>query len=153
MEQLDKKNLIPIAQELNKLLANYQVFYVNIRGFHWNIKGTSFFVLHEKFEELYDNVAEKIDEIAERVLMLSQTPTHSFSEYLKVSMVKESTNISCGIEASKIIIKDLGILLSLERNILEVAGSLDDEGTVALMSDFIREQEKLVWMYSQYCAK
>lgn len=25
-----------------------------------------------------------------------------------------------------------------------------DEGTNALMSDYIREQEKLVWMYSAY---
>jgi starvation-inducible DNA-binding protein len=27
---------------------------------------------------------------------------------------------------------------------------MDDEGTNALMSDYIREQEKLVWMYSAY---
>jgi starvation-inducible DNA-binding protein len=29
-----------------------------------------------------------------------------------------------------------------------MAGDADDEGTSALMSDYIREQEKLVWMYS-----
>lgn len=28
-----------LAKELNNLLANYQVFYTNVRGYHWNIKG------------------------------------------------------------------------------------------------------------------
>jgi starvation-inducible DNA-binding protein len=31
-----------------------------------------------------------------------------------------------------------------------VADEAGDEGTSALMSDYIREQEKLVWMYSAY---
>ena len=28
-----------LADRLNALLANYQVFYINSRGFHWNIMG------------------------------------------------------------------------------------------------------------------
>ena len=35
-----------LAEKLNDLLANYQVFYMNARGFHWNIKGDKFFELH-----------------------------------------------------------------------------------------------------------
>jgi starvation-inducible DNA-binding protein len=31
-----------------------------------------------------------------------------------------------------------------------MAAEADDEGTNALMSDYIREQEKLVWMYSAF---
>ena len=34
-----------LAKELNALLANYQMFYQNLRGFHWNIQGPSFFEL------------------------------------------------------------------------------------------------------------
>jgi len=34
--------------------------------------------------------------------------------------------------------------------ILTLAGDADDEGTSALMSDYIREQEKMVWMYSAF---
>ncbi|EJS88815.1 hypothetical protein AAUPMB_08624, partial [Pasteurella multocida subsp. multocida str. Anand1_buffalo] len=37
-----------LAKELNNLLANYQVFYTNVRGYHWNIKGVNFFELHAK---------------------------------------------------------------------------------------------------------
>jgi starvation-inducible DNA-binding protein len=41
-------------------------------------------------------------------------------------------------------------LLTKQRRILELSGEIDDEGTNAQMSDYIREQEKLVWMYSAY---
>jgi len=33
---------------------------------------------------------------------------------------------------------------------LELSGESNDEGTNALMSDYIREQEKLICMYSTY---
>ena len=59
-----------VAASLKQLLADYQIFYSNLRGLHWNIKGHGFFVLHAKFEELYDDVSEKADELAERILML-----------------------------------------------------------------------------------
>jgi len=138
------------AIELNLLLANYQVFYLNTRGYHWNIKGNSFFELHGKFEELYTNLQAKIDEIAERILTLGHTPTHSYSEYMSLAAVKEATNVSDGKEAVIGILEALKILVQKERTILSLSAASDDEGTNALMSDYIREQEKLVWMYSAY---
>lgn len=33
---------------------------------------------------------------------------------------------------------------------MDAAGEINDEGTGALMSDYIREQEKLVWMFSAF---
>lgn len=57
---------------LNSLLANFQIYYQNLRGFHWNVKGNRFFVLHAKFEELYNDAIEKVDELAERILTLGE---------------------------------------------------------------------------------
>ena len=37
-------------------------------------------------------------------------------------------------------------LLIIERRILEASDEADDEGINAMMSDFITEQEKTVWM-------
>ena len=83
-----------IAEKLNVLLANYSVFYQNTRGAHWNIKGNQFFTLHPKFEELYNGLVLKIDAIAERILTLGAAPAHNYSEYLKVSTIKESSEVS-----------------------------------------------------------
>jgi len=138
------------AKELNDLLANYQLFYMNLRGFHWNIKGKKFFELHLKFEELYNDALLKVDEIAERVLTLSATPLHTFKKYLETSEIKSAENITDGEIAISGILKALNILLRKERTILSLAADANDEGTVALMSDYITQQEKLVWMLSAY---
>lgn len=142
-----------LAKKLNTLLANYQLFYINARGFHWNIAGEKFFELHLKFEEIYTDSLLKVDEIAERILTLGYTPIHSFSAYVKASTIKEATNVSDGKKALKIVLESLQTLLLLEREILELASNTNDEGTSALMSDYIREQEKSVWMYNAFLKK
>jgi starvation-inducible DNA-binding protein len=147
---INKQKASELAVMLNDLLANYQVFYTNVRGFHWNIKGEKFFELHAKFEELYDDLNIKIDEIAERILTLGYTPDHSFSEYFKKSTVKEEEETSDGSKDVASIINSFGILIQKQRLILDQSGDAGDEGTNSLMSDYIREQEKLVWMYSAY---
>jgi starvation-inducible DNA-binding protein len=92
----------------------------------------------------------KIDEIAERILTLGYTPLHSFSAYTKNSEIKEAIGVSDGVKAVKIVVSSFQTLIALERELLELSGKANDEGTNALMSDYIREQEKLVWMYSAF---
>ncbi len=147
---LDKTKSKELSDKLNDLLANYMVFYQNTRGLHWNIRGNKFFELHLKFEELYTNLLLKIDEIAERVLTLGSTPQHVFEDYLKNSKIKSLKDVSdpkLGVES---VLHSFQILLTLQRKLLTMSDKADDEGTNALMSDYIREQEKLVWMYNSY---
>ena len=81
--KLNESGANNVVASLQQLLADFQVYYTNLRGFHWNIKGHDFFVLHSQFEKMYDDTAEKVDEIAERILMLGGTPANKFSDYLK----------------------------------------------------------------------
>jgi len=150
---LEIKDTQALAKGLNDLLSNYQVFYMNARGFHWNIKGDKFFELHLKFEELYNDALIKIDEIAERILTLGYTPLHSYTDYIKVSIIKEVKDVADGIASVQAVLEGFKTLLVKERDLLKLSGKADDEGTNALMSDYIREQEKLVWMYSAYLNK
>ena len=147
---LDTSKSKELAAKLNVLLANYQIFYINARGFHWNITGEKFFELHAKFEELYNDLLIKVDEVAERILTLGHTPLHSFTGYLKEATIQEAGNVSEGKKAMQHVLDSFSDLISLERVILELSSDAGDEGTNALMSDYIREQEKLVWMYSAY---
>jgi starvation-inducible DNA-binding protein len=150
---LDTAGSNELAGLLNDLLANYSMFYQNTRGYHWNIKGEKFFELHLKFEELYNNLFLKIDEVAERILTLGFSPNHRFSDYTKVAEIKESLEVNDGKRAVEDILQAFTILLAKQRGILKLSGEIDDEGTNALMSDYIREQEKLVWMYSAWLNK
>jgi len=143
---LDSKKAKFLAEDLNTLLANFQLYYQNLRGIHWNIKGRAFFDLHVKFEELYNDANIKVDEIAERILTLGETPLHTFDDYTNYGKVPVGKNISEDSKAVKLIVDSLTELLKIERDILNKSGEADDEGTNAMMSDFISEQEKTVWM-------
>jgi starvation-inducible DNA-binding protein len=150
---LDKNKTEQLADKLNNLLADYMMFYQNTRGLHWNIKGEKFFELHVKFEELYTNLLLKVDEVAERILTLGATPLHSFEDYLNTASIKSAKNVSQPGQAMKNILDAFQILLIKQRELLDISHDANDEGTNALMSDYIREQEKLVWMYSSYLNK
>ncbi len=147
---LDQEGSKDLANQLSDLLANYSVFYQNTRGYHWNIQGQKFFELHVKFEELYNDLFMKIDEIAERILTLGHSPNHQFSSYLKESEIKETSELNDGLKAIESILNSFQTIIVKQRAILDKSGEIGDEGTNALMSDYIREQEKLVWMYSAY---
>ncbi|MGB0850098.1 MAG: Dps family protein [Bacteroidia bacterium] len=149
---LPQKETKQIVDKLNTLLASYSVLYMNTRGFHWNIKGKDFFELHLKFEEIYDNLVIQIDEIAERVLTLEGTPIHSFTENLKHSVIKESVGITDGQSALESILEGFRTIVILQREILEIASAISDEGTASQMSDYITAQEKEIWMYRSYLA-
>lgn len=143
---LDTEKTRALANDLNQLLANFQIYYQNLRGIHWNIKGKRFFDLHVKFEELYTDANIKVDEIAERILTLGETPLHTFEDYSAKAQVPVGKNISQDDKAVRLIVDSLGELLKIERQILNKSGDANDEGTNSMMSDFISEQEKTVWM-------
>ncbi|CAM1345160.1 Dps family protein [Tenacibaculum amylolyticum] len=147
---LDKEKTNALVADLNTLLANFQLYYQNLRGLHWNIKGKNFFELHVKFEELYTDSQMKIDMIAERVLTLQGEPLHTFEDYIKVGSVPVGKSVSNDEEAVRLVVSSLTELLSIERNILEASDDANDEGTNSMMSDFIAEQEKTIWMLNAW---
>ena len=151
--KLNESGANNVVASLQQLLADFQVYYTNLRGFHWNIKGHNFFVLHSQFEKMYDDTAEKVDEIAERILMLGGVPKNKYSDYLKVSNIKEVEGVTNGDEALNNILETYSHFIVEERKLLAVASQAGDEATVAVMSDYLNEQEKMVWMLCAYASK
>jgi starvation-inducible DNA-binding protein len=138
------------SDKINTLLASYQLHYQNLRSLHWNVKGIKFFELHLKYEELYTRTQIIIDEVAERILTVGAIPLSRFSDYLRISIIKENDLISDGKTGMSYILKAQNQLLKLEREILSLSSEQEDEGTNALMSDLIREKEKTNWMFTAW---
>jgi starvation-inducible DNA-binding protein len=136
--------------QLNQLLASYQIHYQNLRALHWNIKGANFFELHLKYEELYNRVQIIIDDLAERILTLGYKPLFTYNDYIQKSKISENKFITEGKEGMTYIFEAQQRLLELEREISVCAEDLKDEGTLALMSDLIREKEKTNWMFKAW---
>ncbi len=139
-----------IIHDLNTLLSNYQVYYQNLRGIHWNIRGKRFFELHVKFEELYNDSQLKVDAIAERILTIGGKPLHTFEDYISHNTLTVGKNISQDEKAVQLIVDSLSGLLKIEREILNKTDEIGDEGTNSMMSDFISEQEKTIWMMNAW---
>ncbi len=144
MKNLEKNQ--EVVKELNALLADYQIFYQNLRGLHWNVKGRLFFSLHGMYEKLYTEAADVIDEIAERILMLEGTPLHTFADYLAMAKLEIVTNVADGDKGVQLTLENTQYLLKKFRNIIAIASDNNDEGTAALISDLIVAAEKREWM-------
>lgn len=147
---LDSEKSQQVVNLLNELLANYQIYYQNLRGFHWNVRGNRFFVLHAKFEELYNDAIEKVDEIAERILTLGGVPLHSYAAYAKVATLKAKENVTDGDACLRAVVEDVQVLLKQERELLSLAAESGDEGTQDVFSSYVSGQEKLLWMLNAY---
>jgi len=147
---LPKAHSQKTAEQLNILLANFQLHYQNLRGLHWNLRGRDFFELHVKFEEFYMDAQEKIDLVAERVLTMGFQPLHTFEAYLQKSTIKPAENISDGKTGVQTIVAGLQALLEIERNLLNLAGEVQDDGTADMMTQFISQQEKEIWMLNAW---
>jgi len=148
--QTRDEKIMPTVVSLNTLLADYHVYYQNLRNFHWNILGENFFDLHQKFEALYSDAREKIDEIAERILTLRFHPVSRFSDYLKISHIKEVNAILKDREMVKSVIENHTILLQQMKEVVANAHEAGDEGTIDLMGGYIRSMEKQSWMLNAW---
>lgn len=136
--------------ELNILLADYHMYYQNLRNFHWNILGENFFELHKKFEELYTDARLKIDEIAERILTLRYHPVSKLTDYLKIASVTESESEKTDKEMVSNILENHTILLKQMNKVIKEADKINDEGTIDLIGAYIRELEKNSWMLDAF---
>lgn len=140
------KDIAPIVKELNVLLADYNLYYQNLRGYHWNVLGKNFFELHIKFEELYTDARIKIDEIAERILTLRHHPTSEFSEYFEIASIKETSSLISDRQMVDNILEQHQLLLKQMTQVVKKAEEGGDEGTIDMMGAYIGSLEKVSWM-------
>ena len=147
---MNDDKILPTVVELNALLADYHIYYQNLRNFHWNILGQNFFELHEKFEELYTDARVKIDEIAERILTLRYHPMSNLKDYLETSSIKEVSSKQTDKQMVLAILENHSILLKQMSRVINKAESTKDEGTIDLIGAYIRELEKSSWMLDAF---
>ncbi len=139
-----------IAEQLNTLLADYQVHYQKLRNYHWNVRGPLFFGLHLKFEELYGGAALKVDEIAERVLALGTKPLSTLAAQLEAATLAEDSGDPDAQTMVANLLADLEALNTSIRAVVKAAGDAGDDATVNLIEPFADEQEKTAWMLKAF---
>ena len=135
-----------VAEGLSRLLADSYTLYLQTHNFHWNVTGPRFRDLHLMFEEHYTELATAVDDIAERIRTLGVAAPGTYSDFAKLSAVKEVDGVPSAEEMVDILRAGHEQVVRTSREVLKMAQEADDESTTALVSDRMRIHEKTAWM-------
>jgi starvation-inducible DNA-binding protein len=144
----NNQHLQKIADELTHLLADTYALYLKTQNFHWNVTGPYFPQLHKLFDDQYNELAEAVDVIAERIRALGSYTPASFSEFLKLSSLKEETG-SKHISAEEMIKRLMHDHETISHQLLQIfakAEKANDQGTIDMLTERMRAHDKTAWM-------
>lgn len=132
--------------KMQTLLATSYTLYLKTHNYHWNVTGPMFTTLHTLFETQYTELALAVDEIAERIRALGAKAPGSYSEFAKLSRIKESAGEPTAEEMLRDLTADQEILAALAIEVAQAASALNDEATAGLATDRQTVHEKNAWM-------
>jgi starvation-inducible DNA-binding protein len=132
-----------LTDDLNGLLSDIYVVYVQTQGYHWTVTGPFFGALHTLFGEFYEEHIDEIDLIAERVRALESNPPITLQGFISNSQFPEAADIPTYQEMiSRLLVKNEVIAATCDeiakRNPL-------DQATVNLLADLAFAAGRRAW--------
>ena len=135
-----------IANGLSRLLADTYTLYLKTHNFHWNVTGPMFQTLHLMFETQYNELALAVDEIAERIRALGYPAPGTYSEYAKLSSIKETDGVPKAEEMIRLLVQGQEAVVRTARSIFPSVERVNDEPTADLLTQRMQVHEKTAWM-------
>jgi starvation-inducible DNA-binding protein len=141
-----KKDREQIGKQLSKLLADTYSLYLKTHSFHWNITGPQFNSLHTMFETQYNELWLAADEIAERIRTLDVFAPGSYSQFGKLTSIKEEAGVPDWKDMVGQLVEGHEIAAHTAREVIKAADAAGDEGTADIVTGRLKEHEKTAWM-------
>ncbi len=143
---ISKEDRKRTADGLSHLLADSYTLYLKTHNFHWNVTGPMFQTLHLMFETQYNELALAVDLIAERIRSLGHFAPATYSEYGKLSSIKETKGVPAAKEMIKQLVQGHEAVAKTSRAVFPAAERARDEATADLLTQRIQLHEKTAWM-------
>jgi starvation-inducible DNA-binding protein len=143
---IDEATRKDIAAGLSRLLADTYTLYLQTHNFHWNVTGPMFSTLHLMFETQYTELALAVDLIAERIRSLGVPAPGTYSEYAKLSSIKETAGVPKAEEMIKLLVEGQEAVVRTARSIFPTVDAAHDEPTADLLTQRMQLHEKNAWM-------
>ena len=143
IQEQDRK---AIADGLSRLLADTYTLYLKTHNFHWNVTGPMFQTLHLMFETQYNELALAVDLIAERIRALGYPAPGTYSEYSKLSSIKEAPGVPKAEQMIRLLVEGQEAVVRTARSIFPVVEKVNDEPTADLLTQRMQVHEKTAWM-------
>ncbi|MBN8948271.1 MAG: Dps family protein [Rhodanobacter sp.] len=141
-----KKDREAVAKHLSKLLADTYSLYLKTHSFHWNVTGPQFNSLHLMFETQYNALWLAADEVAERIRTLDVFAPGSYSQFAKLSSIKDEPGVPEWQEMVGQLVEGHEIVAATARDALKAANAAGDDGTADMVTGRLKEHEKTAWM-------
>ena len=150
MNQIDigisEANRKQIGEGLSRLLADTYTLYLKTHNFHWNVTGPMFNTLHLMFETQYNELALAVDLIAERIRALGFPAPGSYTQFAKLTSIREETTVPSAEEMIRQLMKDQEAVVRTARSIFPAVDEAHDEPTADLLTQRMQTHEKTAWM-------
>jgi starvation-inducible DNA-binding protein len=143
---INEKDRTEIAEGLGKLLADTYTLYLKTHNFHWNVTGPMFQTLHLMFETQYNELALAVDLIAERIRSLGAPAPGTYSDFARLSSIKETTGVPKADEMIKLLVEGQEAVVRTARSLFPVVEKAADEASADLLTQRIQLHEKTAWM-------
>ena len=143
---INEKDRSEIAIGLSKLLADTYSLYLKTHNFHWNVTGPMFQTLHLMFETQYNELALAVDLIAERIRSLGFPAPGTYSEFARLSSIRETSGTPKAEEMIQILVEGQEAIVRTARSVFPTAETASDEATADLLTQRIQLHEKTAWM-------
>lgn len=141
-----KKDRETVAKSLSKMLADTYSLYLKTHSFHWNVTGPQFNSLHTMFEEQYNALWTAADEVAERIRTLDVFAPGSYSQFGKLTSIKEETGVPEWKDMVAQLVDGHEIAAATARDVIKAADKVGDEGTADMATGRLKDHEKTAWM-------
>jgi starvation-inducible DNA-binding protein len=135
-----------IAEGLSRLLADSYTLYLKTHNYHWNVTGPQFSSLHTMFEQQYTELALAVDEIAERIRSLGIRAPGSYTEFAKLTSIKEATGAETASDMIRQLVTGQETVVRTARQAFPAADVANDEPTADLLTQRMQSHEKNAWM-------
>lgn len=135
-----------IAEGLKAVLADTYTLYLETHHFHWNVTGPMFNTLHLMFETQYNELWLTTDEIAERIRSLGVYSPGTYSEFARLTSIKECEDVPSATEMIKELVEGHETCARTARTVMATASKAEDEASVDLLTQRLTYHEKTAWM-------
>ena len=135
-----------IAEGLSRLLADTYTLYLKTHNYHWNVTGPMFQTLHLMFEQQYNELALAVDLIAERIRALGFPAPATYSEFARLSSVKEEEGVPSAQEMIRKLVEGQETVVRTARTVFPVVEGANDQPTADLLTERMQVHEKTAWM-------
>jgi starvation-inducible DNA-binding protein len=143
ISEQDRNNIV---DGLSRLLADTYSLYLKTHNFHWNVTGPMFQTLHLMFEQQYTELATAVDLIAERIRALGSFAPGTYTEFARLSAVKEPDGVPSAQEMIRQLMQDQETVVRTARSIFPVVDKASDEPSADLLTQRMQVHEKTAWM-------